>query len=224
MSFAIKVQEGFSKVLAGDWRMINVANGFRSGFGNANTFYNLSESTEVLKNLAVGDNNWTRFWKTWIGSSWKIGKTTLKAHRLAPIQPLLANHMTALKCAAASWAGMNLLTLIHHSLCGPDSTIENTFFGTIWVQTPNALLITNIALTTLELQVNFTKAVVSFITMGISYFEFKGKELKQRDKFWNWVLPISMRAVVFYYGNNWQRTMIAVDAVTSTIKFVHEKK
>jgi hypothetical protein len=224
MSFAIQVQEGFNRVLAGNWKMIDVANGFRSGFGNANTFYNLAESSDALKSWAVGDYNWKRFWQTWIGSSWKIGKTTLKAHRLAPIAPLLANHMTVLKCAAAGWAGMNLLALLHHSMGGEDSAIEYTFFGTIWMQTPNALLLTNIALTTLELQVNFTKALVSFITMGISYLEFKGKEVKHRDKFWNWVLPISMRAVVFYYGNNWQRSMIAVDAVTSAFKFAVERK
>jgi hypothetical protein len=223
MSFAIKVQEGFSRVLAGNWEMIEVANGFRSGFGNANTFYNLADSTHVLKSWAIDDNNWSRFWKTWLSSTWKIGKTTLKAHRLAPTVSLFANHLTALKCAAAGWALMNYVALIQHCFYGHDSAIENTVFGTIWVQTPNALLITNIALTALELQVNFTKAVVSFISMGICYFDFKGKKPEQRDKFWNWVLPISMRAVVLYYGNNWQRTMIAVDAVTSGIKFAVEK-
>jgi hypothetical protein len=218
--FAANVQKGFDTVLAGNWEMIDVANGFRSGFGNANTYYNLSESTCRLKSWMFSDRTFMSFLGTWVQSSWKIGKTALKAYRVSP----LATHPTALKCAAAGWIGMNALALIQHAVGGYNSAIVETCFGTVWELTPNTLLITNIVLTTLELQVNFTKALVSFISMGISYVDFKDKLPKNRNVIWNWVLPISMRAVVLYYGNNWQRTMIAVDAVTSTARFVIQSR
>ena len=198
--------------------MIDLANGYRSGFGNALTYYNLSTRNFSIQNQAFDLSNGKLFYNSWIQSSWKIAKTALKAHRVAPTLSLLSNHRTAIKCMAVSWAGMNLLAVIQHELRGCPR-IGYTLVGKIWENTPQALLMTNVALTILELQVNFTKAFISLLSMGISYLDFKDNRPHDRNVIWNWVLPLSMRGIVFYYGNRWQRLMITVDFVSSSIKF-----
>lgn len=220
-SFAQDVTKGLNNVLAGNWAWIDVANGFRSGYGTVNSFWNLSSLNTRIQDLCVTERNFFSFAQSWIQSSWKIARTAIKAHRLAPAFSLLANHTTALKCTAVGWIGMNLLAYLQLAT-NRDDAIENTLFGSVWQNTPQALLVTNIALTALELRVNFTKAAISFASMGISYLDGK-RNPKDGNTVWNWVCPIAARSLVLYYGNNWQRTMVGIDIATSTAKFLYNR-
>ena len=223
-SYAQDVTRGLNTVLAGNWLWLDVANGFRSGYGTVNSYENLSQRNLRIKDRPVVNQTFSDFVQSFIQSSWKITRTTIKAHRIAPAFPFLASRTTALKCTAVGWIGMNVLALLQHALMRKDdSLIEDTAFGAIWQNTPNALLVTNIALTALELRINFTKAAISFVSMGISYLDIKW-DPKKRSSLWNWGLPIAARSVVLYYGNNWQRTMVGIDIATSTVKFLYDRK
>lgn len=219
-SFAQDVTKGLNSVLAGKWQWIDLGNGCRSGYGTVNTWRNLSELNHQIHNRRMVQQNFFLFLSSLVQSSWKITRTAIKAHRVAPALPLLAHHTTAIKCTAAVWIGMNLLALCKHSV-SKGQHIGETFFGSVWERTPDALLVTNIVLTALELRTNFTKAAVSFVSMGITYLD--GKRSKHLPV-WQWVCPVAARALVFYYGNNWQRTMVGIDIVTSGVKYLYDQK
>jgi hypothetical protein len=219
-SFAQDVTKGLNAVLAGNWQWVDVGNGFRSGYGTVNTWWNLSNFNHRFKHSSVVQQNFLSFAFSLIRSSWKITRTAIKAHRVTPALPLLANHTTAIKCTAAGWIGMNILAFLQHAL-GRGYKIRETFFGSVWERTPDALLATNIALTALELRTNFTKGAVSFVSMGITYLDAK----KTIDvPYWKWICPIAARTLVLYYGNSWQRTMVGIDIVSSGIKYLYDHR
>lgn len=218
--FVQDVTRGFNAALAGNWQWIDLGNGCRSGFGTINSWRNLSKLNHRIHDLQIGQKNFLSFLSSFVQSSWKITRTAIKAHRVAPALPLLAQHTTAIKCTAAAWIGMNAMAFISHGL-GQGPEIGETFFGSIWERTPDALLATNIALTALELRTNFTKAAVSFISMGITYLDEKRPK---HLPVWQWVCPVAARALVFYYGNSWQRAMVGIDIVTSSVKYLHDRR
>ncbi|MBS0647831.1 MAG: hypothetical protein JSS10_01245 [Verrucomicrobia bacterium] len=170
--FLQDVTKGLNTVLAGNWHWVDLGNGLRSGFGTIHTWQKLSELNTEIHDRKMGQQNFFSFLSSLVQSSWKITRTAIKAHRVAPALPLLAQHTTAIKCTAAAWMGMNALAFIAHGL-GQGPAIGETFFGSIWERTPSALLATQIALTALELRTNFTKAAISFVSMGITYFDGK---------------------------------------------------
>jgi len=219
--FVQNVTKGFNNVLDGNWAWIDAANGFRSGYGTANTYSKLSELNFHSQRFSVSNETFFHFGKSLVQSSWKITRTALKALRLAPNFPRLASRTATIKYTAAGWIGMNFLALLQHAFRGPDSEIKDTLFGSIWQKTPEALLVTNMALTALELRVNFTKAAVSLVSMGWTYVDAK-KAPQNRNFILNWVCPIAARGLVLYYGNNWQRAMVGIDIVTSTAKLAHD--
>lgn len=221
-SFVQDVTKGLNTTLAGNWAWIDVANGFRSGYGTVNSFGNLSSLNAKIQDISVTEKSFLSFAQSFIQSSWKITRTTIKAHRLAPILPLLARNLTVIKYTAAGWIGMNFFAFLQHAT-NRDDSIESTLFGSVWENTPQALLLTNIALTALELRVNFTKAAISFVSMGISYLDAQRKP-QHRSYVWNWVCPIAARSLVLYYGNNWQRAMIGIDIATSTAKLLFDRR
>lgn len=221
-SFAQNVTKGLNNILAGNWAWIDVANGFRSGYGTVNSFGNLSSLNARIQDISVTEKSFLSFAQSFIQSSWKITRTAIKAHRLAPTLPLLARNLSVIKYTAAGWIGMNFFAYFQHAT-NRDDGIENTLFGSVWENTPYALLLTNIALTALELRVNFTKAAISFVSMGISYLDVQRKP-QNRSYVWNWVCPIAARSLVLYYGNNWQRAMIGIDIATSTAKLLFDRR
>jgi hypothetical protein len=220
-SFVHDVSKGLNSFLAGNWAWIDAANGFRSGYGTANSYSSLSKHNFEIQRRSVSNKTFFGFGQSLIQSSWKISRTALKALRLAPSFPLLASRTATIKYSAACWIGMNFFALLQHAFSGPDSEIKETSFGLIWEKTPEALLVTNIALTALELRVNSAKALFSLASLGFTYFEVK-KAPNNRNFIWNWVCPIAARGIVFYYGNNWQRAMVGIDIVTSAAKLAHD--
>jgi hypothetical protein len=197
---------------SGQWSWGDIANGYRSGHGNINSCRKIHQFNWI--DYQVSNRNRKYALGSLCMSTWKIFKTTLKAHRLAPAVPLMDNHRTLLKGIACGWAGINLISMFGDKpVTVKKLTAKNT---TLWDATPFLLFIVNLALTTLELRTNPRKVLVSYATLALCVADSYKYLPSQVSYVMNTILPLPMRAVSIYYADsNWKRAALIGEGIIS---------
>ncbi len=208
-AFVVKgVSQGLRDFQIGNWSYGDLANGYRSGHGNITS----SDKITILNGQAYYFEHFYYNENTsFVLSTWKIFKTTLKALRLAPLVPFFSHHTTAIKTMACGWVGMNVLQLCFGVKRPPATKLRDI---TLWKATPYLLFALNLFLTTLELHTNPRKVLVSYTVLALNLAD-EGKLLpKQVSYVMNTLLPLPLRAVSIYYADsNVKRLMLGAEGI-----------
>ncbi|MBS0647829.1 MAG: hypothetical protein JSS10_01235 [Verrucomicrobia bacterium] len=195
-----------SNIGLGTWNWGDVAFGFRSGL-----LLNQPSFTEIAYNNRPNPpplNALGQFQFLAIPF-----QTKSKALKLARIDTLVARQLRTIDLSAIALTSLDLLAIyqnVYHQKVSEDHTIPQKFLIHAWKAIPYIALITNIALTILELRSNCMKASVALAVTSITLLSFN----QMIPKTWAWYinpgLRIPMDLVALYYGSNKNRFVILI--------------
>jgi len=136
---------------------------------------------------------------------------TSKAGSVARTEGLISNHLETLKFGAWALMASNALAApqeLYRLKVSEGRTFVQKVQIAAWRMTPYLVLLTNIALTILELRVNRMKALVSLTVTVVTLLDLTSITNQSFNRYLNTVLRLPMDLVALYYGSNKNRFWI----------------
>jgi hypothetical protein len=195
-----------SNIGLGTWNWSDVAFGFRSGLLLNQT----SEQAIDYNNLPHSPNLNEMRKFTMLGLALS---PMYKARRLARVDSLIASHLRSISLSSCALGVVTFIALnqnLYYLKTHETTKTSEKLLIRVWRATPYLVLVTNIALTLLEMRHNCMKASVALAVTSITLLDLA----KITPKSWGWYinpgLRIPMDLVALYYGSNKNRFYIIV--------------
>lgn len=195
-----------NNITSGTWNWGDVAYGFRSGLlltqppVNVLLYNNLPYPPDLQPLVLI---SFTLF----------PMNTLFKVARLCRSEKWVAHYKPALALGTYALLGANAYTGrtgVYNQKISHARTYKNKFLITIWKATPYLVLLTNIALTIIELRVNRMKALVGLTVMAATMLNLTHIMPRSYARYLNPVIRFPMDLVALYYGSNKNRFTIVL--------------